>query len=97
MIANAFNNRRGAGIAYGETFACDSVQEDFATGSAVENDVADEDAFFRQEDGVWRVHDDASAGESFAEVIVGVAFEFRVTPLGTNAPKLWPAEPSNLK
>jgi hypothetical protein len=38
-------------------------------------------------------HDEPAAGEALADVVVGVALERSVMPLGTNAPKLWPAEP----
>ena len=88
VIADAFNNGGGAGVADREALAGDAVQEDFAAGGAVENDVADEDAFFRQEaGGLRRIGDDASAGEAFAEVVVGVAFKFERDAVGNECAK----------
>ena len=83
VVADAFNDGCCAGVADGEALAGDAVEEDFAAGSAVENDVADEDAFFGQEEGsLRRVGDDASAGEALAEVVVAVAFEFESDAIG---------------
>ncbi len=98
VVAHAFDDGGCAGVADGEALAGDAVEEDFAAGCAVEDDVADEDAFLGQEaGGLGRIGDDAAAGEALAEIVVGVAFEFERDALGTNAPKLWPAEPRNLK
>ena len=36
------------------------------------------------------IDDDFSAGQTFADIIVRVAFQTKVMPFGMNAPKLWP-------
>jgi len=40
MVAHAFNHSGCAGVADGEAFAGDAIEEGFAGGCAVENDVA---------------------------------------------------------
>ena len=76
VIADAFDDGGCAGVADSEALAGDAVEEDFAAGCAVEDDVADEDALFGQEArGLGRIGDDAAAGEPFAEIVVGVAFK----------------------
>ena len=98
VIAHALDHRGCAGVAHREALAGDAVEEDLAAGCAVEDHVADQDALLGQEaGGLGRIDDDAPAGKPLAQVIVGVAFQFSVTPLGTNAPKLCPAEPLKLK
>ncbi len=83
VVAHAFDHRGGAGVADGEALAGDAVEEDFAAGGAVENDVADQDAFFGQEaGGLGRIGDDAAAGEALAEIVVGVAFELERDAVG---------------
>ena len=83
VVADAFNNGGGAGVADGEALAGDAVEISFAAGCAVEDDVADEDAFLRQEaGGLGRIGDDAAAGEAFAEVVVGVAFKLEGDAVG---------------
>ena len=77
MIAYAFNNRGRAGVADGKALAGDTVQENLTGSGAIQNDVADEDAFFGQEaGGLGRIGDDAPARQSLAEIVVGVAFQF---------------------
>ena len=78
MVAHALDHGRGAGVADGETLAGDAVQEGLAGGCAVEDNVADQDAFLGQEaGGLGRIGDDASAGKALAEIVVGVAFQFQ--------------------
>ena len=88
VIADAFNDRGGAGVADGEALAGDAVEEDFAAGGAVEDHVADQDAFLRQEArGLGRIGDDAAAGKALAEVVVGVAFKFERDAVGNECAK----------
>ncbi len=76
MIAHAFDHGCCAGVADGEALAGDTVEENFAAGGAVEDDIADENAFLGQEArSLGRIGDDAPAGEAFAEIVVGVAFK----------------------
>jgi len=77
VIAHAFNDGRGPGVADREPLSGDAVEEGFAGCCAVEYDVANQDAFFRQEARcLRRVGDDAPAGKALAQIIVGIAFEF---------------------
>jgi hypothetical protein len=70
-------------VADAETFACHAVDVDFAAGGSVESDVADDDVFGSDEGGFGRgVEDDFTAAESFADVVVGIAFEFEGDSLG---------------
>ena len=76
VIADAFHDRGGAGVANREALARHAVEECFAAGGAIQRHVADHDVFFRQERRVARrIHDQPAAGKSLADVIVGVAFE----------------------
>src|ERR1700727_2813203 len=78
MIADAFDDRCSARVAHREPLAGDAAEECLAAGRTVEDDVADEDAFLGQEaGGLRRVDDDAAAGESLADVVVRIAFEFK--------------------
>ena len=83
MVADAFDDRGGAGVADGKALAGDAVEEDLAAGGAIEHDVADEDVLLGQEAGVLRrIDDDAPAGESLADVVVGVAFQLERDAVG---------------
>ena len=88
VVAHAFNHGGCAGVADGEALAGDAVEEGFAAGCAVEHDVADQDAFLGQEaGGLGRIGDDASAGESLAQIVVGIAFEFERDAVGNECAK----------
>ena len=74
MIADAFDDRVDTGIAYAEPLTGDAADVCFATGRAVEGDVADDDVLLGDEAGLFgREDDDAPAGQSFTDVIVAVA------------------------
>ncbi len=76
MVAGAFDHRNGAGIAHRETLAGNAAEVAFAFDRAVEHGVADNDRFLRHDAGVGgRPHDDPPAGETLADIVVGVAFE----------------------
>jgi len=63
MIAEAFDDGGGAGVAHGKAFARHAVKVRFAAGGAVEGYVADQDIFFGQESGIARrIDDQAAAG-----------------------------------
>src|SRR5262245_35019024 len=69
-------HRRGAAVAHAEPLAREPAQEDLAPGGAVQRDVADDDVLLRCEcGGPWGIADDAPAGETLAEVVVGVALD----------------------
>ena len=61
VIAHALHNRRSSRVANRKAFAGYSIQEDFATGCAVENDIADQNAFLRLKAGVARRKDNNAA------------------------------------
>ena len=83
VVADAFDDRGRAGVANREALAGDAVEERFAAGRAVESNVADQDIFFRSKAGsARRIDDDAAAGEAFADVVVGLAFERERDALG---------------
>jgi hypothetical protein len=89
--------RLDAAVAHAEALAGHAADVGLAAGRAVEGDVADDDVVLGTKvDLRRRIDDDLAAGQPLAEVVVGVAFELSVMPLGTKAPKLWPAEPWNL-
>src|SRR4051812_17513096 len=76
VIAHAFNDSSGAGIANGKAFAGESVEEGFAGGGTVEGNVADDDVlFWREARGFRRKDDEASTGEALADVVVSFAFQ----------------------
>ncbi len=80
---NRFHHRINPRIPHTEAFASHAVDVDFATGGSVEGDVADDDIFGGDEGGFgWGVEDDFTAAESFADVVVGIAFEFEGDSFG---------------
>ena len=76
MIANTLDDRGRAGISDCEALAGDSAEERFPAGRAVKHNVADQDIFFGMESRCFRrIDDQFSAGQAFADVIIGIAFE----------------------
>src|SRR5208282_2621701 len=76
MVADSLDHRGRSGIANGEAFASDSIEKRFAAGGAVKGNVSNDDIFFGSEfRPSRRVHNQSSAGQSLAYVIVGLAFE----------------------
>ena len=76
MIAGAFDDGDGAAVADAEPLARHAADVGLAAGRAVERHVADDDVLFRRERRLRRrQHDELSAGQPFADIIVGVAFE----------------------
>ena len=72
VIAGAFDHRRGARIAHAEALAGDAAEIGLAVDRAVHHRVADDDVVLglRRARGI-RIDDDASAGQSLADIIVG--------------------------
>jgi hypothetical protein len=88
MIADRFHNRIYTRVADAEPFASHAVDVDFAAGGSVESNVADDDVFGGDEGGLGRwVEDDFTAAESFADVVVGIAFEFEGDSFGDECAK----------
>ena len=76
MVAGAFDDRDGAGVAHREALAGDAAEIAFARDRAVEHGVADDDRLLRHDAGVGRrPDDDAAARQALADIVVGVAFE----------------------
>ncbi len=74
VLADAFDNGESAAVADGEAFARASGDEKLAGSGAVENSVAGENVAAAGS-GKSRRDGDGAAGETFADVIVGFAFE----------------------
>ena len=83
VVAHAFDDRRGAGVAHREALAGHAVEEGFAAGRAVQAHVADQNIFLRHEFRIARrINDQPAAGKSLAHVVVGFAFERQRDALG---------------
>ena len=77
VVADALDDRGGAGVAHAEALAHDAAQEDLAAGRAVADHVAGDDRCPRRRTAsvTVRADDDAPARQTLAEVVVGVALE----------------------
>ena len=85
MITNALNHGMGAGIADREPFPDHAAQENLPCRGAEQNHVAADDVFLGNVVGrrvVRRPHHDPAAGESLADVVVGVAVHPQGNALG---------------
>src|ERR1017187_1088409 len=83
VVANPLNDRGRPGIADRKTFAGDAVKEGFAAGCTIESHVADQDVLFGSKPRVLRrIDNDATAGKTFPNVVVGVAVERECDSLG---------------
>ena len=81
MITDAFDDGQRAGVAYAEAFPDDPAQEQLTAGRAVEDYVASDDVVLRDELGVVvRAHGEPPAGQSLADVVVGVANQAQSDP-----------------
>ena len=77
MVANAFHHDFSAGITHAEPFTGHAPNKGLARGSAVEGHVPDNAVFFRFK--LRRpvgVHNQLGPAQAFAEVVIGVAFQF---------------------
>ena len=83
MIADALDDGDGAGIAHREALAGDAAEIAFAGDRAIEHGVADDDRVFRHEaDLLMRLDDELAAGETLADIVVGLAGEFERHAMG---------------
>ena len=83
VVTHGFHHGIDAAVAHAETFARHPAHKDFTRGRAVQRHVADEDVLLGLEGGTFRrINHEASAAQALAEVIVGVAFEFKRHALG---------------
>ena len=86
MIAAAFDDGFRAGVADAEAFADDAADVDLAVDRAVADDVAGDDVLLGAEGRVLGREDgDAPAGQAFADVVVGVAFQQQRDAAGEEA------------
>src|ERR687891_2394043 len=78
VIAHALDDRTHAAIADSEAFTGHAPNIGLTAGCAVERYIADDDVFFRREGRAFgRIQDHFAAGESFPEIVVGIALEFQ--------------------
>src|SRR5262249_51130927 len=76
MVAYGLNHRLHAAVAHAEAFAGHPANVSLAAGGAVQGDITNNNVFFRNKGGAFRrEHDDFSAGQTLADIIVSVAFE----------------------
>src|ERR1700731_257035 len=76
MIAGAFDYGDRAGVAHREALAGDAAEIAFALDRAIHHGIADDDGLLRHDAGVARrAHDDATAGQALADIVVAFAFE----------------------
>src|SRR5262245_65524606 len=78
MVAGAFDDGDRSGIADREPLSGHAAEVTLAGNGAVQNGIADNDRLLRHDSGIGRRPDyDAPAGKPFAEIVIGVAFEFK--------------------
>ena len=88
VVAHPFDHGPGATVADTESFGSASAEEGLAARGTVEHDVADQDVLFRHERAFrGRIDDDASAGESLADIVVGVPTQFQRDAVGQKRPE----------
>jgi hypothetical protein len=76
VIAGAFDDRYRAAVAYGKALTCHTPYEGFAACCTVQGGIANDDIFFSPEGAACRRNrDQAAAGEPFAKVVIGIAFQ----------------------
>src|ERR1700691_4751630 len=92
VVADALDDRMRTAVAHRESLAGDAAKERFAAGRAVERDVANNYVLLGLERRfLWRTHRHESARQSFAAVVVRLAFEIerdsRRQPPGGTPPR----------
>ena len=88
MVAQPFHNCAGARVANGKPLTAHAVEERFAAGGAVQDHVADQNIFFRDEGGILRrIDDQTSAREPLTHVVVRFALEFEGDTMGQECPE----------
>src|SRR5439155_23040879 len=76
VVADALHDGMRAAVADGKTLAGHAAHVGLAAGRAVKRDVADDAVVLGHEPGTARgVHDEPTAGEALAPVVVGVTFQ----------------------
>ena len=76
VVADTFDDHGGAGIAHGEALAGNAAEIRLASDCAIQHGVADDDGLLGHDAAVGRgPDDDAPAGKSLADVVVGFALQ----------------------
>src|SRR5581483_8951982 len=78
VISDAFNHCPYAAVAHSEALSRHAANVSLTTGGAIESDVANDDVVLGNKSRTRRrVDNNLAARETFADVVVGVAFEFQ--------------------
>ena len=86
MVAHALDDHVGPRVADAETFAGGPANIGVPAGRTEEADIADDGVGFGHEGGAFvGVDAERAAGEALAEVVVGIALELQVDPVGQPA------------
>ena len=86
MVADTFNNSGCTGISYAETLAGNTVDKCFSACCSVKGYITDYDIFLRFElASLSRVDDKLTAGKTFAEVVIAVAFKLHCKSFGNES------------
>src|SRR5208337_2188119 len=94
VVANALDDCGGAGIAYRKPLTGHAVEVRLTAGGAVEADVANQDILLRSKfRGARRIENQFSAGKSFADIVVGLAFQRQRYPTDQKCAKALPGAP----
>ena len=94
VIADALDHGDCTGVAHREPLAGNATEIGLATGCPVERDVADQDVLLSDEARMpRRIDHDAPAGETLADVIVGIALERHRNAVWYESTETLPAEP----
>ena len=98
VVADALDDRVGAGVAHGEALAGQPAEEGAPARGAVEHGVADDDVLLGGEGDALGRHDrERPAGQALAGVVVGVAVQGEASrPAPASRRRTGPAEPVRL-
>ena len=97
VIADALDDGTRAPELRTQKRSAAAAEERPPAGRAVQRDVTDNDIVFGHEAALLRrIHNDAPARQTFANVVVLSPSSSSVMPRAMNAPKLCPADPFNL-
>ena len=88
MVTHTLYNGYCTGVADGKALACTAVDVNFTACGAVKQGVACNRVFLRLEVAPYRRQDsDASATQTFAQIIVGLAFQLEVDTRDKECPE----------
>ena len=91
MITHTLDNGTSARVSDSKALGCNATQIHLARGCAVQHNITCDDVFLRLELGhLGRIDHNASAGQTFANKVIGIAFDFKRDTLGQEAAKALP-------